>query len=283
MLGPFQLYGLIGAPSRRLPRRRMRAPPLTFVWYPIEILSLFSNYAEDIPLSVPGAGDFAVVVGSAAHHLYILNILHQKESDIRQDYNLNFDQAQGYIRHSADIIRDIKYMAENRLNGSVSSLDMFSGVFPGKGSPPQFFPLYPESNCTLSTTYRSSLDSLSGLIQYWKENFVAAYDLNRVFFIGGDSLCMAEFGGGNASANRENVLKSLHERILKYRNAKNLDKDNNLYWISPSAAAGRRLSVCADADLYRQQAGGAAGHRTDRSAGGFRYRRQPADRRHAAG
>ena len=67
---------------------------------------------------------------------------HQKESDIRQDYNLNFDQAQGYIRHSADIIRDIKYMAENRLNGSVSSLDMFSGVFPGKGSPPQFFPLY---------------------------------------------------------------------------------------------------------------------------------------------
>lgn len=149
-------------------------------------------------------------LGALLTTFYILNILHQKESDIRQDYNLNFDQAQGYIRHSADIIRDIKYMAENRLNGSVSSLDMFSGVFPGKGSPPQFFPLYPESNCTLSTTYRSSLDSLSGLIQYWKENFVAAYDLNRVFFIGGDSLCMAEFGGGNASANRENVLKSLH-------------------------------------------------------------------------
>lgn len=174
-------------------------------------------------------------LGALLTTFYILNILHQKESDIRQEYNLNFDQAQGYIRHSADIIRDIKYMAENRLNGSVSGLDMFSGVIPGKGSPPQFFPLYPESNCALSTTYRSSLDSLSGLIQYWKENFVAAYDLNRVFFIGGDSLCMAEFGGGNASANRENMLKLLHERILKYRNAKNLDKDNNLYWISPSA------------------------------------------------
>ncbi|WP_448163703.1 hypothetical protein, partial [Bacillus mobilis] len=90
--------------------------------------------------------------------------------------------------------------------------------------------LYPESNCALSATYRSSLDSLSGLIQYWKEKFVAAYDLNRVFFIGGDSLCLAEFGGGNAVANRENMLKLLHERILKYRNAKNLDKDNNLYW-----------------------------------------------------
>ncbi|WBL73791.1 two-component system sensor histidine kinase RcsC [Serratia liquefaciens] len=173
-------------------------------------------------------------LGALLTTFYILNILHQKESDIRQDYNLNFDQAQGYIRHSADIIRDIKYMAENRLNGSVSSMDMFSGIFPGKSSPPEFFPLYPESNCSLNNTYRSSLNSLSGLIQYWKENFVAAYDLNRVFFIGGDSLCMAEFGGSSGVANRPEALKTLHERILKYRNAKNQDKDNNLYWISPS-------------------------------------------------
>ncbi|NIC26188.1 two-component system sensor histidine kinase RcsC [Serratia plymuthica] len=173
-------------------------------------------------------------LGALLTTFYILNILNDKETDIRQEYSLDFDQAQGYIRHSADIIRDIKYMAENRLNGSVSSLDMFGGIFSAKNSTPEFLPLYPESNCSLNTTYRSSLNSLSGLIQYWKENFVAAYDLNRVFFIGGDSLCMAEFGGGNAVPNRENVLKSLHERILKYRNAKNQDKDNNLYWISPS-------------------------------------------------
>jgi two-component system capsular synthesis sensor histidine kinase RcsC len=174
-------------------------------------------------------------LGALLTTFYILNILHQKESEIRQDYNLNFDQAQGYIRHSADIMRDIKYMAENRLNGSVSSMDMFSGIFPGKNSPLEFVPLYPESSCSLNTTYRSSLNSLSGLIQYWKENFVAAYDLNRVFFIDGDSLCMAEFGSSSSGvANRADALKTLHERILKYRNAKNLDKDNNLYWISPS-------------------------------------------------
>lgn len=107
-------------------------------------------------------------LGALLTTFYILNILHQKESDIRQDYNLNFDQAQGYIRHSADIIRDIKYMAENRLNGSVSSLDMFSGIFPGKSSPPEFFPLYPESNCSLNSTYRSSLNSLSRLISIGK-------------------------------------------------------------------------------------------------------------------
>ena len=174
-------------------------------------------------------------LGALLTTFYILNILHQKESDIRQDYNLNFDQAQGYIRHSSDIMRDIKYMAENRLNGSVSSLDMFSGIFPGKNTPLEFVPLYSESNCSLNTTYRSSLNSLSGLIQYWKENFVAAYDLNRVFFIDGDTLCMAEFGGSSSGvANRADALQTLHERILKYRNAKNQDKDNSLYWISPS-------------------------------------------------
>lgn len=173
-------------------------------------------------------------LGALLTTFYILDILHEKESDLRQEYNLNFDQAQGYIRHSADIVRDIKYMAENRLNGSVSSLDLFSGVFPGKSVEPEFFPLYPESDCALNTTYRSSLDALSGLIQYWKENFVAAYDLNRVFFIGGDSLCMAEFGKSSGVTDRENVLKSLHERILKYRNAKNQDKDSNIYWVTPS-------------------------------------------------
>ncbi|EFW11320.1 putative hybrid sensory kinase in two-component regulatory system with RcsB and YojN, partial [Serratia symbiotica str. Tucson] len=54
-------------------------------------------------------------LGALLTTLYILNILHQKESDIRMEYNSEFEQAQGYIRHSADIIRDIKYMAENRL------------------------------------------------------------------------------------------------------------------------------------------------------------------------
>lgn len=174
-------------------------------------------------------------LGALLTTFYILNILHEKESDVRQEYNLNFDQAQGYIRHSADIIRDIKYMVENRFNGSVGSLDIFTGMMNGQESEPQFQPLYPESNCEINTAYRDSLISLNSLIRYWKENFVAAYDLNRVFFIGGDSLCMAEFGDNNGAADRKNVMKSLHERILKYRNANSPEKDNNLYWVTPSA------------------------------------------------
>lgn len=173
-------------------------------------------------------------LGALLTTLYILNILHQKESDIRMEYNSEFEQAQGYIRHSADIIRDIKYMAENRLNGLVSSQDIFTSLIPGKGQPPQFFPLSPGSNCTLNPPYRRSLESLSRLIQSWKENFVAAYDLNRVFFIAGNGLCMVELGGGNDVGNHDNVLKSLHERTLSHYNAMSQGKDNNLYWVSPS-------------------------------------------------
>ncbi|WP_114195378.1 two-component system sensor histidine kinase RcsC [Edaphovirga cremea] len=173
-------------------------------------------------------------LGALLTTFYILNIFHEKESDIRQEYNLNFDQAQGYFRHSTEIIRDIKYIAENRLNGAVNGLDILNGVFTSKNKQPEFFPLYTESDCSqLNDNYRSSLESLSNTIHYWKDNFSAAYDLNRVFFISGESLCMADFGVGNAPMDRGNVLKSLHERILQFRNSKTPDKDSKLFWISP--------------------------------------------------
>lgn len=48
--------------------------------------------------------------------------LTKKKADIRQEYNNNFGLAQNYIRHSAEIIRDIKYMAENRLDKTLVTL-----------------------------------------------------------------------------------------------------------------------------------------------------------------
>jgi two-component system capsular synthesis sensor histidine kinase RcsC len=179
-------------------------------------------------------------LGALLTTFYILNIFHEKESQIRQEYYLNYDQAQSYFRHSADIMRDIRYMAENRLSGTVNGLDILNGVFAGKTNQPRIYPLFSDSDCAqLNGDYRNSLQSLSNTVHYWKDNFSAAYDLNRVFFIGGDSLCMADFNINNTTRpiNHENVLKSLHERILKFRNAKSKEKDNNLYWVSPGPRA----------------------------------------------
>lgn len=173
-------------------------------------------------------------LGALLTTFYILNILNEKKSDIRQEYNTNFDQAQSYIRHSSDIIRDIKYMAENRLSQNSASSDIAAGAFIKNKTTPKYYPLSSQADCaTLNSSRHSSLDSLSNLILYWKENFAAAYDLNRIFFIGSDTLCMVDFDIRNVPMEQESLLKSLNEHILKYREANNQDKDSTLYWIVP--------------------------------------------------
>ncbi|HBV38643.1 MAG TPA: two-component system sensor histidine kinase/response regulator, partial [Erwinia sp.] len=174
-------------------------------------------------------------LGALLTTFYIISVLHEKEAQVRQEFNASFEQAQWYVRHSADVTRELKYIAENRLNASANGLNVLNGVFPGKTAPPQFYPLYSDSDCSaMSDVWRNSLESLSYFLHYWKANFASAYDLNRVFFIGGESLCMADFGVGNASANRERALKSLHERIMKYRSGNAEERKNSIFWVAPS-------------------------------------------------
>ncbi|MGM7919331.1 two-component system sensor histidine kinase RcsC [Yersinia enterocolitica] len=173
-------------------------------------------------------------LGALLTTFYILNILNEKKSDIRQEYNTNFEQAQNYIRHSSDIIRDIKYMSENRLNHNTASSDIASGAFIKNKATPKYYPLNSAADCaTLNSSRHSSLDSLSNLILYWKENFAAAYDLNRIFFIGSDTMCMVDFDIRNVPMEQESLLKSLSEHIALYREANNQDKDSPLYWVVP--------------------------------------------------
>jgi two-component system capsular synthesis sensor histidine kinase RcsC len=47
--------------------------------------------------------------------VYIVNALHPKESEIRQEFNLSSDQAQRYIQRTSDVMKELKYIAENRL------------------------------------------------------------------------------------------------------------------------------------------------------------------------
>jgi two-component system capsular synthesis sensor histidine kinase RcsC len=162
---------------------------------------------------------------------YIVNALHQKESEIRQEFSYNSDQAQRYIQRTSDVMKELKYIAENRLtaeNGILASRGRNE-----KAEIPTFEPLFPDSDCSaMGGTWRGSLESLSWFMRYWRDNFSAAYDLNRVFLIGSENLCMANFGLRDVPVDRDNALKSLHERIKKYRNAPQDERSNNIYWIS---------------------------------------------------
>ncbi|KOZ88119.1 two-component system sensor histidine kinase RcsC [Escherichia coli] len=168
---------------------------------------------------------------------YIVNALHQRESEIRQEFNLSSDQAQRFIQRTSDVMKELKYIAENRLSAE-------NGVLSPRGREtqadvPAFEPLFADSDCSaMSNTWRGSLESLAWFMRYWRDNFSAAYDLNRVFLIGSDNLCMANFGLRDMPAERDTALKALHERINKYRNAPQDDSGSNLYWISEGPRPG---------------------------------------------
>ena len=52
------------------------------------------------------------------------------------------------MRHSADVMRELKYITENRLSSSVNGLDMLNGMPGGKSTLPQFTPLFTDGDCT---------------------------------------------------------------------------------------------------------------------------------------
>ncbi|HCL1721363.1 TPA: two-component system sensor histidine kinase RcsC [Salmonella enterica subsp. enterica serovar Typhimurium] len=168
---------------------------------------------------------------------YIVNALHQRESEIRQEFNLSSDQAQRFIQRTSDVMKELKYIAENRLtaeNGVMSSR-----ARDDKMVVPDFEPLFADSDCAaMGSAWRGSLESLAWFMRYWRDNFSAAYDLNRVFLIGSDNLCMANFGLREMPVERDDALKALHERIMKYRNAPQEESGNNLFWISQGARQG---------------------------------------------
>lgn len=168
---------------------------------------------------------------------YIVNALHDRESEIRQEFNLNADQAQRYIQRTADVIKELKYVAGNRPGGGREG--NAPPVPNGDVAVPDFEPLYPDSDCgAMSGTWRNSLQSLAWFMRYWRDNFSAAYDLNRIFLIGSDNLCMANFGLREMPLERDQALKVLHQRIEQYRDAPQSERGSNLFWISQGVRPG---------------------------------------------
>ena len=198
---------------------------------------LLSYNPESLALHVQSIGVSALAVDCFFIRFYIVNALHQRESEIRQEFNLSSDQAQRFIQRTSDVMKELKYIAENRLSAE-------NGVLSPRGREtqadvPAFEPLFADSDCSaMSNTRRGSLESLAWFMRYWRDNFSAAYDLNRVFLIGSDNLCMANFGLRDMPVERDTALKALHERINKYRNAPQDDSGSNLYWISEGPRPG---------------------------------------------
>ncbi len=171
-------------------------------------------------------------LGALISVFYINKVLNEKESELRQEYNLSFDQAQGYIRHASDIVRELKYLTTNRLLNPIEKTNRPMD----KGGSPAIYPIYPDANCDVNMRDNNNpLVALSDFFNGWRENFSAVYDLNRVFFVGGNQQCMVDFGIRNQSLDRDGLLKNVQSRFQEQKNTlQAVPRDETLYWIIPS-------------------------------------------------
>ncbi|WP_075181295.1 two-component system sensor histidine kinase RcsC [Pantoea sp. 1.19] len=169
-------------------------------------------------------------LGALLTTFYIINVLHERESQVRQEFNASVDQAQWYVRHAADVTRELKFMAEKRLTGGADGAAVRTPVAPS--ATPPLTPLFDEADCTaMSHGWRSALASLNTFIRWWKNNVSAERAISRVFFIGGDSQCMTDFNLSGSVADRDSALSALHEHLLTFRNGSEEQRNRSQWWV----------------------------------------------------
>ncbi|GAB7217410.1 hypothetical protein OS42_40230 [Dickeya oryzae] len=56
------------------------------------------------------------ILGALISVFYVNKELNQRESHLRQIFSLNFEQSLGYIRHTTDVARELRYIAANRFS-----------------------------------------------------------------------------------------------------------------------------------------------------------------------
>ncbi len=130
----------------------------------------------------------------------------------------------------------------------------------------------------MSAAWRNSLQSLAWFMRYWRDNFTAAYDLNRIFLIGSDNLCMASRPARDVPIERDQALKVLHQRIEQYRNAP-AKRARQQPVLDKPGRSPRWLFLRPDAGLYGRSPAGDAGRGADHPHGKLIYAGQFADER----
>ncbi|WJM87468.1 two-component system sensor histidine kinase RcsC [Dickeya chrysanthemi] len=172
------------------------------------------------------------ILGALISVFYVNKELNQRESHLRQIFSLNFEQSLGYIRHTTDVARELRYIAANRF--SVSSLSRERKSSTPK-TPFSIYPLSPTFNCGEQYAKTPALlQSLSGFFEQWHDDFSSVYDLNRLFFVDSSQQCIVDFSIRNQSLDSDSLLKSVQER-LQNQNSNRVGnrREESLFWVVP--------------------------------------------------
>ncbi|MCI4029616.1 two-component system sensor histidine kinase RcsC [Dickeya dianthicola] len=172
------------------------------------------------------------ILGALISVFYVNKELNQRESHLRQIFSLNFEQSLGYIRHTTDVARELRYIAANRFSAPVAPRER--GVA-AKKTPFAIYRLSSTFDC--GEQYEKNLaqlQSLTGFFDQWHDDFSSVYDLNRIFFVDSSQQCIVDFGIRNQSLDSDSLMKSVQERLQNQKsNWIGNRREESLFWVTP--------------------------------------------------
>ncbi|PHM75089.1 multi-sensor hybrid histidine kinase [Xenorhabdus kozodoii] len=193
-------------------------------------------------------------LGALLTSFYLTNLFNALKSDIRQEYNANYDIAFSHIRHIANILRDIQFMAEKHLS---QDNDKNQTIVPHNNDILWYIPLNENSDCELlRKTAHNNLYSLDQLIAFWRDNLAAIRSVNQAFFIGVKSKCMVNFFPHHNIIEPNALKKMIYENTRRLINMGEQNNERTLFWIQPNPKAdGGNLYVFTPIYINGQMAG----------------------------
>ncbi|GAA0493999.1 MULTISPECIES: two-component system sensor histidine kinase RcsC [Tatumella] len=177
------------------------------------------------------------LLGGLLSAFYLLNVLHEKESDIREQLSGNYSLAGWYIAHSNEAMRELKYITEGQLNNSPD--DNSFTLSSSKNYSPQFSPLFSDDDCSsVDTGWRTTLSTLGGFLHYWESQYVSSYEMSRIFLLHNGSNCLATFSFTTSEVSSDSGMNSLQENVLRFNNSSAAEQRNPVYWITAGNQPG---------------------------------------------
>lgn len=178
------------------------------------------------------------LLGGLLSAFYLLNVLHEKESDIREQLSGNFSQAAWYVAHTNEAMRELKYITEGQLNNTPDG-NTFTLSSGNKDFSPHYSPLFSDDDCnTTNASWHTALSAMGGFIHYWESQYVSSYEMSRIFLLNNDNNCLATFSFGNSDVSDDFSTRSLQENVLRFHNSSANEQRNPVYWITAGNQPG---------------------------------------------
>ncbi|MGM3161263.1 two-component system sensor histidine kinase RcsC [Dickeya undicola] len=172
------------------------------------------------------------ILGALISVFYVNKELNQRESHLRQIFSLNFEQSLGYIRHTTDVARELRYIAANRFSTPVAPRERGAAA---KKTPFSIYPLSSTFDCAEQYGKNpAQLQTLTSFFEQWHDDFSSVYDLNRIFFVDSSQQCIVDFGIRNQSLDSDSLMKSVQEWLQNQKsNRAGNRREESLFWVMP--------------------------------------------------